>query len=183
MSGRLTTFLTLVAAAGAGTLLFWTSQSVRQKEAELARIEAAAARETQAIRVLNAEWDYLNRPERLEKLASEYLKLVPPQPSQIVREATSSPAPLSPQEADTILPGRPPDKPDIPMATPAVFETTSSPSLSSSPPSLTSLPSPYSSVSPIPPRKPPYVSARDSSARSFQSLVEELTDEKKEGMR
>lgn len=33
--------------------------------------------------MLRAEWETLNRPERLERLANEFLDLVPPSPDQI----------------------------------------------------------------------------------------------------
>lgn len=71
----LSTLLAIAGAAGAGALLFWTSQSVQQAEDKLSRLQKAVANETQAIRVLSAEWDYLNRPARLEALAAEHLGL------------------------------------------------------------------------------------------------------------
>lgn len=72
---RLSTWLTLGGAVAAGALLFWTSQSVQQSENRLRELRQAVMSEQQAIRVLRAEWDYLNRPDRLEFLAAEHLGL------------------------------------------------------------------------------------------------------------
>ncbi len=72
---RLSTLLVISGAVAAGALLFWTSQSVQQSESRLGKLRQAVQGEEQAIRVLKAEWDYLNRPDRLEFLASEYLDL------------------------------------------------------------------------------------------------------------
>lgn len=71
----LPTVLSVVGAIAAGALLFWTSQSVQQAEDRLADLQRSVLSEEQSIRVLRAEWDYLNRPDRLEGLASEYLGL------------------------------------------------------------------------------------------------------------
>jgi cell division protein FtsL len=45
------------------------------------------ASEQESIRVLRAEWSYLNQPERLQELARRYTKLEPMQASQIGRFA------------------------------------------------------------------------------------------------
>jgi hypothetical protein len=68
---RISTILTLLIAAVFGVLLFWTSQDVQKQERELAKAKRALAQERETIRVLSVEWDYLNRPQRLEELASE----------------------------------------------------------------------------------------------------------------
>lgn len=63
---------------GCATFLFSTSQKVQQAEDHLAALRADLAQERQSARVLRAEWDYLNRPDRLEALARQYLDLQPP---------------------------------------------------------------------------------------------------------
>lgn len=77
---KLRSFVIFALAAIAGAALLHTSQRVQHAEDRLSNLRADIAREQDAIRVLKAEWEYLNRPERLEKLAAEFLNLVPPSP-------------------------------------------------------------------------------------------------------
>lgn len=76
----------LVLAGLAGGALFWTSQNVQTSERELRTIEAQLGGQHEEMRVLKAEWDYLNRPDRLEKLAREKLGLVAQPPEQRVHD-------------------------------------------------------------------------------------------------
>lgn len=65
---RLSGVFFLVVAIACGSLLFLTSQSVQRAEQKLFKIKQSNQAETETLRVLSAEWDYLNRPERLEQL-------------------------------------------------------------------------------------------------------------------
>ncbi len=111
---RISNILLLCVAAILGAMLFLTSQSVQGAEDRLAEINRGIRQESESIRVLDTEWDYLNRPQRLEELAGEYLKVAPPQSDQFVEGVDSIPEP-----AATIVP---PAKPAVyaqPVAVPA----------------------------------------------------------------
>ena len=75
--------LVLVIAAAAG--LFQLKHEVQQLEAELTATDGALVKEREALRVLRAEWSYLNRPERLTRLAAKHLELGPITASQLGR--------------------------------------------------------------------------------------------------
>ena len=83
-------------AVAAATLLFWTSQSVQQKERQLAALQADTQKEEQTIRVLRTEWDYLNRPERLETLAHQYLGMDREKTDQIIPSSSELPSAAAP---------------------------------------------------------------------------------------
>ena len=102
---RKTTLLSLVLALFCGTGIFHTSQKVHDEREKIATIEAAIGKEEESLRVLNAEWSYLNQPTRLEKLAKTYLHMVPMKGGQFVkveniplRSATVAEAAPTPEE-------------------------------------------------------------------------------------
>ena len=68
---KISGLLTLVVTFAFGAILFWTSQSVQDVERQLAHKKSVMVQEKETIRVLSTEWDYLNRPQRLEVLATE----------------------------------------------------------------------------------------------------------------
>jgi hypothetical protein len=57
----------------ASALLYGTSAHVRELQKELAGLTQQSAQEKEALRVLNAEWAYLNNPQRLASRAKAYL--------------------------------------------------------------------------------------------------------------
>ena len=93
MKIRVSVLLAVAAAAAAGTALFGIAQKVQTAEKEFRTLRAAAAGERETIRVLNAEWDYLNRPDRLESLARDHLSMILPQAGQMAGAADALPEP------------------------------------------------------------------------------------------
>ncbi len=70
--------ITWLAAVTLGAIgLFYVSHQVEQLEDQLAREDRAILRHQEAIHVLQAEWSYLNRPERIADLARRHLALSP----------------------------------------------------------------------------------------------------------
>lgn len=60
-----------------GSGLYMTTQSFDNRANELARLETQIASEDQQSAILNAEWSYLSRPERVLNLSSTLLSLQP----------------------------------------------------------------------------------------------------------
>ncbi len=64
--------------------LYSLEHSTRGLERQIAKMKNGISTEREAIKLLNAEWSSLTRPERLQKLAEEQLKLQSITASQIV---------------------------------------------------------------------------------------------------
>lgn len=90
--------LSILATFVFGTLLFWTSQSVQDVERSLAKNKGAIEREKESVRVLATEWDYLNRPERLEHLAVDGIGMedIDGKDIGIVSDVSAVPEPIIP---------------------------------------------------------------------------------------
>ncbi|NDE90974.1 MAG: hypothetical protein EB059_07555 [Alphaproteobacteria bacterium] len=54
-------------------MLYGTSAAVREKENQLTSINGQIAAEKDSLRVLRAEWAYLNQPQKLSSRAQKYL--------------------------------------------------------------------------------------------------------------
>ncbi len=100
---RLSTVVTVVAALATGMLLFTTSQKVQKAERHLAKLESEKEQTEEAIRVLRAEWDYLNRPDRLETMATRYLGMKQPVLAEVTKDAAALPAPASPASGQLVV--------------------------------------------------------------------------------
>ncbi len=73
------TIMTGVMASG----LFQLKYAVQEREDQFARLNRELIASEQAVHVLNAEWSYLNRPDRIAKLAARHLDLAPMTPEQV----------------------------------------------------------------------------------------------------
>lgn len=106
----------VIATAGYG--MFQIKFEVQALEAELTALNNDIRAREEAIRVLRAEWSYLNEPNRLAALASRYLELTPVAASQLVRfqDVPQRPAPGTQDAALPVPQPRPVD------ATPAAYE-------------------------------------------------------------
>jgi hypothetical protein len=61
----------------AALAVFYVSQTVTDLERELALQQRTIVQHQEAIHVLEAEWSYLNRPDRISLLAERFLALAP----------------------------------------------------------------------------------------------------------
>jgi len=57
--------------------LYSMKYEVQRLESKLLSLQTTLGSERDALRVLRAEWSYLNNPERLQKLAAKHLELTP----------------------------------------------------------------------------------------------------------
>lgn len=90
---RLSSLMALFLALVSGAALFWVSQQVQQVEREQRQLQNQVMQEEEALRVLRAEWDYLNNPERLEALANKYLNMAPVSADTLVQSISTIPEP------------------------------------------------------------------------------------------
>jgi cell division protein FtsL len=98
---KLSTIAAFVLATALGASLFWVSQQVQMLEREQRGINEQISSEQEGMRVLNAEWDYLNRPDRIEALAAKYLnQMQPVVPDNLLRNANAVPEPQMMQGED-----------------------------------------------------------------------------------
>jgi hypothetical protein len=88
---RLGTLFWLVLVSSTGFAMFGVKYQVQALEDELARTKRATAAEEHEIRVLEAEWAYLTRPETLEAMNRRFLSLGPISTKQLHTTATDIP--------------------------------------------------------------------------------------------
>lgn len=70
---RLSTILWIVLIAASAFGLYSVKFKVQTIRTQIAEVERDLELERETMNVISAEWAYLNRPERLQKLASTYL--------------------------------------------------------------------------------------------------------------
>lgn len=102
-------FLLYALAGLMGVGLLHASQSVKRAKDELRTLQKQTAQEIEGLRVLRAEWSYLNNPEHLEQLAAQQLTLVAPVPDQMRSELDE----LMQEMPVLNVPGVPGVKPDF----------------------------------------------------------------------
>src|SRR5438105_175377 len=102
---RLGTLFWLVLVSATGFAMFGVKYQVQALEDELARTNRATAAEEHEIRVLEAEWAYLTRPETLETMNRQFLSLSPIATKQLHATAADIPLrPLPPAEPPPVEP-------------------------------------------------------------------------------
>ncbi|HCX14159.1 MAG TPA: hypothetical protein DGZ24_02435 [Rhodospirillaceae bacterium] len=80
---KISTLMWLVLIITVGVSMFLLKYKVQALEEELVFKQVQIAKDRDAVRVLEAEWAYLNDPERLQRLSAEYLGFVSPKSDQI----------------------------------------------------------------------------------------------------
>ncbi len=95
-----------------GGLLFNTSQNVQKSQDDLRALHAEIEAEKETIGVLEVEWEYLNRPQRLEELAKKTLKMSVPEAGEVTGNMDDIPD-LSTHASEVLI---------IPQAKPATFQ-------------------------------------------------------------
>ena len=143
---RVGTLFWLVLVSATGFAMFGVKYQVQALEDELARTKRATAAEEHEIRVLDAEWAYLTRPETLEAMNRQFLSLAPISTRQL--HATAADIPLRP-----VPPAPPPAAaPAEVVAVVSAVEPTPSPSV---PPNAAA-----SSLEEVPSRNPAPVAVK-----------------------
>jgi cell division protein FtsL len=85
---RQATALCLLLAVALAVVLLTVTHRVQGLEEELGSLHTRITAEQQKIHVLRAEFSFLAEPERLRRLASAHLGLVPVEPGQLATFAT-----------------------------------------------------------------------------------------------
>jgi hypothetical protein len=104
MKKRSYTLFTYALAVLMGVALFLTSERVQRAERVYNDIQEKLTVEREAYHILQTEWTYLNRPDRLEDLAVTHLKLAPLKPDATLTTVVNLPiaAPKSEKEKSII---------------------------------------------------------------------------------
>jgi hypothetical protein len=103
---RLGALFWLLLVVSAGFVTFKVKYAVQDIEDELNRVRKQTVSEQQEIRVLTAEWTYLNQPERLAELNRRFVQLAPigaKQLQQKIDEIPLRPAPPPSAPPDVLV--------------------------------------------------------------------------------
>lgn len=102
---RIGTIVWFVILAMLGIGLFQVKYAVQSKERELRMVNRQITADREAMRVLDAEWSYLNDPVRLADLTRRHTDLAPVMAGQIATFESLAPRQVPPADA---APGLPP---------------------------------------------------------------------------
>ncbi len=75
--------INMVCVVVLATGLYLVKYSVQNVQRDVVTLKHQLASEKESLHLLNAEWAYLNRPDRLRQLADRHLELVPLDTRQI----------------------------------------------------------------------------------------------------
>lgn len=79
-------FVWVMLFSATGYTLFHITFQVQALEDELSQLNRQIVKEQEAVHVLEAEWSYLNRPQRIEQLSETLLPMLGRvQPAQVMR--------------------------------------------------------------------------------------------------
>jgi hypothetical protein len=137
---RLPTLFWLIVVATAGFLMFAVKYEVQALADEFARVVKQVDETERDIRVLDAEWAYLNRPDALAQMNQQFLSLVPIATKQL--RAGVADIPMRPA----------PPPPPAPSAPPATVVANAPAAVAATP---TPAPTPGPSAPPAAPQTPP----------------------------
>lgn len=101
---RVGTMIWLGLIGASSAFLFKTSYEVQSLEGELRGLNRSILREQDSIRVMHAEWAFLNQPSRLQALTDQFTKLRPIAPTQMVASAADLPMPLPSLDGEPMAP-------------------------------------------------------------------------------
>lgn len=101
---RVGTMIWLGLIGASSAFLFKTSYEVQSLQGELRGLNRSILREQDSIRVMHAEWAFLNQPSRLQALTDQFTKLRPIAPTQMLASAADLPMPLPSLDGEPMAP-------------------------------------------------------------------------------
>lgn len=101
---RVGTMIWLGLIGASSAFLFKTSYEVQALEGDLRGLNRSILREQDSIRVMHAEWAFLNQPSRLQALTDQFTKLRPIAPTQMIASAADVPMPLPSLDGEPMAP-------------------------------------------------------------------------------
>jgi hypothetical protein len=133
---RLATLFWLLLVSATGAVMFTVKYQVQALDDALAQTRNAAAQEQHEIRMLTAEWAYLNRPDTLAAMNQRYLSLGPIATRQLqtaIADIPLRPPPAAPAAAEVAaaVAAPWPDAPSAPSTVPRVEPIPPPPTLDS----------------------------------------------------